>query len=485
MAEKILIVGAAARLRRMHEQARIILFERGKHISYANCGLPYYIGGVIPERERSRCSRPFRGSTWRASSPCAALRTRTASRSSSRPGGPGAPSSWGPASSAWRWRRTCTAEGGRLTARLASGRSLWADLVILGIGVRPQDGLAREAGLEVGERGGIVVNEYLQTSDPDAFPLSLKLLFSPGGDGRLLGAQIVGYEGVDKRIDVIASRLKRGGAIYDLQEVEHAYAPPYSSAKDPVNIAGFVAENIPTGVVRTAHWSDSIQDEPGRTLFLNVREPQEYALGHIEGALNIPLNCLRDRLGELPKDRDILVYCGVGQRAHVACRILSQRGFSQVYNLSGGYKTYEHATQKQGNEDIFAGDIIGKDDHIYQAQEIGVELVACQMSMEMMGVKEERPFTWLPLFIAPGHLPGRGSVYTSACIRIRTSVKGLDTKHNHVKELLLLDVYQLIASRTAPSSGAGRSGRPPSRGSACAPGPPRRRPWPRPRPPTR
>jgi NADPH-dependent 2,4-dienoyl-CoA reductase/sulfur reductase-like enzyme/rhodanese-related sulfurtransferase len=350
---------------------------------------------------------------------------------------------------------------GRLIARLSSGKELRVDLVVLGIGVRPESSLAREAGLKIGERGGIRVNEHLQTSDPDIYalgdviefpnpiagrpmitylagpankqgrivadnivlgnkrryggsiataiakvfdltvastgmsekalraegipflssithsashagyypnaqPTSLKIVFSPK-DGRLFGAQIIGYEGVDKRVDMIATILKQKGTIYDLQEIEHAYAPPFSSAKDPVNIAGFVAENVLAGLVKILHWHDLTGEELARSFILDVREPEEYKLGNIEGATNIPLNSLRERLKELPREKRIIVYCAAGLRAYLACRILSQNGFPEVYNLSGGYKTYEFVTEKQANEDIFEGDVIGKDDDIYQA----------------------------------------------------------------------------------------------------------------------
>jgi rhodanese-related sulfurtransferase len=152
-------------------------------------------------------------------------------------------------------------------------------------------------------------------------------------DGRLFGAQIVGYDGVDKRVDMIATILKQGGTVYDLQEIEHAYAPPFSSAKDPVNIAGFVAENILGSLVKIVHWHELNDEELSRSFILDGR---------------------------------IIVYCAAGLRAYLACRILSQHGFPEVYNLSGGYKTYAFVTEKQANEDIFAGDVIGKDDNIYQ-----------------------------------------------------------------------------------------------------------------------
>jgi rhodanese-related sulfurtransferase len=161
--------------------------------------------------------------------------------------------------------------------------------------------------------------------------------------------------------------LKKGGTIYDLQEIEHAYAPPFSSAKDPVNIAGFVAENILTGLVRIVHWHELTPQELKGSLIIDVRQPEEAARGRIKGSRNIPLDSLRGRLEELPRDRKIIVYCAAGLRAYLACRVLSQHGFPEVYNLSGGYKTYEFVTQKQANEDVFQGDVIGKDDNIYQS----------------------------------------------------------------------------------------------------------------------
>jgi NADPH-dependent 2,4-dienoyl-CoA reductase/sulfur reductase-like enzyme/peroxiredoxin family protein/rhodanese-related sulfurtransferase/TusA-related sulfurtransferase len=564
---------AAARLRRQDEGSEIILVERGEDISYANCGLPYYIGGVITERDRLFVQTPlslFQRFRIDVRTRSEALRldlkrqqveirdlraARTYEESYDRlvlsPGAepvkppiPGinqdgiftlrnvpdtdriheyiernkprralivgagfiglemaenlhrrgifvtivemaeqvmTPLDYEMAAEVHQHLRTKNVEfylreavasfgrvKGRITARLSSGRELPVDLVVLGIGVRPDSDLARHAGLKVGARGGIVVNEFLQTSDanvyalgdaiefpnpiigrpmntylagpankqgrivadniaqgntrrykgaigtaiakvfdltvastglsekalkaegvpylssithsashagyyPDAFPMSMKIVFSPD-DGRLLGAQIVGYQGVDKRIDVMATILKEKGSIYDLEEVEHAYAPPYSSAKDPVNVAGFVAENILKGLVRTVQWSDLVETEQdGNAFLLDVREPEEYAIGRIETAVNIPLGTLRERLGELPRDRRFVVYCGVGLRAYIACRILIQNGFPDVYNLSGGYKTYEHVTRKQSNEDIFEHDIIGKDDDIYQALSAGTQ----------------------------------------------------------------------------------------------------------------
>ncbi len=571
MAKTVIVGGVAggastaARLRRMDEQAEIVLFERGRYISYANCGLPYYIGEVIADRDRLFVQTPegfaarfkidvrIRSEVINIDRKAKQvevtdLKTKKPYRESYdklvlspgaepvKPPIPGVdlegiftvrnvpdtdrikeyiqrnkvrralivgagfiglemaenlqrrgilvtivemaeqvmtPLDFEMAAEVHQHLKAKNVEfhlneavtafesrSGRLAVRLSGGKELRVDLVILGVGVRPDSALAREAGLAMGKRGGIRVDEYMQTSDPDIYalgdaiefphpllgkpisiylagpankqgrivadnialgngrryrgsiataiakvfdltvaatglsektlraeelpfvssithsashagyypdaqPTSLKIVFRPD-DGRLLGAQIVGYDGVDKRIDTIATVLKQGGTVYDLQEIEHAYAPPFSSAKDPVNIAGFVAENILGGLVKIMHWHELDQAELSRSFILDVREQDEYTLGKIEGAKNIPLNSLRDRLKELPRDRRIIVYCAAGLRAYLACRILSQNGFPDVYNLSGGYKTYEFVTEKQANEDIFQGDVIGKDDNIYQ-----------------------------------------------------------------------------------------------------------------------
>lgn len=352
----------------------------------------------------------------------------------------------------------------KLFISLSSGRRLSVDMVILAIGVRPESKLAAEAGLEIGDSGGIVVNNYLQTSDPDIYavgdaiefynpiinrkmitylagpankqgriaadniiygysrkyhgsistaiakvfdltvastgvsektlkkeripylssithglchagyypdakPLSVKIVFSPA-DGKLFGAQLVGYQGVDKRTDILSTILKNNGTIYDLQEVEQAYAPPFSSAKDPVNIAGFAAENILRGIVKIIHWKDvlkEIEREDQSNMLVDVRTVDEYKKGSIHNAVNIPVDNLRNRLNEIPKNKKLIVFCAVGLRGYLAARILIQNGYTNVYNLSGGYKTYQFATQKQANEDIFENDFIGKDDGIYQA----------------------------------------------------------------------------------------------------------------------
>jgi len=314
-----------------------------------------------------------------------------------------------------------------VAVELRDGRTLPADLVVLAVGVRPNSTLAKSAGLQIGPRGGIVVNPHLQTSHPDIYavgdsiqvsdslgapaqiPLAgpanrqgriaadnvfgakreykvtfgtsvvklfgltaactgmaekalkqaglayekvylhpyshatyyphaqmmhLKLLFSR--EGRILGAQIVGGDGVDKRIDVIATAMQAGLTVHDLQDLELAYAPPYSSAKDPVNFTGYVAANLLRGETGLVH-ADTI---PENALLLDVREISEFEAGAIPGAQPIPLGTIRERLHELPMDREIVVYCAVGIRGYLAERILKQHGF-RVKNLSGGYTTWE------------------------------------------------------------------------------------------------------------------------------------------------
>lgn len=177
---------------------------------------------------------------------------------------------------------------------------------------------------------------------PDALPLSIKINFSPT-DGKLLGAQVVGFDGVDKRIDLFAQVIKQGGTIYDLMEIEHAYAPPYSSAKDPINIVGFVADNILKKKVNIIQWSALGKLNKAEALIIDARTPEEYEFGHIDGAVNIPVDEIRKHLSEIPKDKKIIVYCAVGLRGYTASRILMQHGYESVYNLSGGYKTYSCA----------------------------------------------------------------------------------------------------------------------------------------------
>jgi NADPH-dependent 2,4-dienoyl-CoA reductase/sulfur reductase-like enzyme/rhodanese-related sulfurtransferase len=302
---------------------------------------------------------------------------------------------------------------------LKSGQRLPADSVVLGLGVKPEVGLARDAGLEIDKMGGIRVNEYLQTGDPHiwavgdaievrdgvtgqwaliplagpanrrshadnipgrpsryntpghhnlrlfitagraqinpraaipfqaihlhpgshagyypgAQPIALKVLFAPD-TGRLLGAQAIGNEGVDKRIDVLATALKAGMTVHDLAELELAYAPPYGSAKDPVNLAGMAAQNVLAGDVALAQWNEVASLDPSTTLLLDVRRSDERAAGFIPGSTHIPLDELRQRLSELPRDREIIVYCQSGQRSYNAARVLSQHGFRGATSLS-------------------------------------------------------------------------------------------------------------------------------------------------------
>jgi len=216
-------------------------------------------------------------------------------------------------------------------------------------------GLSEKAAAKAGVRARAVIVHPSSHAGyyPGAKPLSLKVLFDPES-GRLLGAQGVGYEGVDKRIDVLAAFLSMGGTMADLARFEQAYAPPFSSAKDPVNYAGFVAEDLRAGLSDQARWSDVERLRGEGAFILDVRTPEEFELGHIEGAVNVPNTELRGRLAELPRDRFILVYCGVGIRGYLAERILRQSGWTDVANLAGGWKTYRAATGPQSNAGAYA-----------------------------------------------------------------------------------------------------------------------------------
>jgi NADPH-dependent 2,4-dienoyl-CoA reductase/sulfur reductase-like enzyme/rhodanese-related sulfurtransferase len=170
---------------------------------------------------------------------------------------------------------------------------------------------------------------------PGASPINFKLIFSRA-DGRVVGAQAIGKEGVEKRIDVISMAIQKNATVFDLEEAELCYAPQFGSAKDPVNIAGMIAANVLRGDAPIVHW-DKLNKAP--VFMLDVRDPSEYRQGHIEGAVNIPLDELRDRMGEVPKDQEVWVYCYVGQRSYYASRALSQYGYD-IKNLSGGFKTF-------------------------------------------------------------------------------------------------------------------------------------------------
>jgi NADPH-dependent 2,4-dienoyl-CoA reductase/sulfur reductase-like enzyme/rhodanese-related sulfurtransferase len=541
---KLLIVGgvaggasAAARARRLSEDAHIVLFERGPDVSFANCGLPYYIGGeiterdkllvVTPERLQTRYKLDVRVRTSVEAIDRLAKKVRARDLDSGReyeetydklilaPGAapirPPLPGIDLPGIFTLRNLQDMdrikvtldqgvrqavvvgagfiglelvenfvrqgiattvvelqdqvlppfdkemttpiaqeladkhvslllgqSAEGfeqgpGGLTVRLKSGQRLPAQLVVLGVGVRPENKLAVEAGLEVGPRGGIRVNEHLQTSDPDIYAvgdaievkdfvtgdptqvplagpanrqgriasdhifgraaryrgtqgtaivrvfdrtaaltgasekvlmrakhpyrkvyvhpthhagyypgaeaMTLKLLFDPE-TGRVLGAQAVGGAGVDKRIDVLSVAIQAGMTVFDLEEMELAYSPQYGSAKDPINMAGFVAAGLLRGEHPQVDVEAVLASSPGERPFLvDVRTAQEFATGHVPDAANIPVDGLRSRLGELPRDREIAVYCQVGQRGYLATRILRQAGFA-AKNVGGGFKTY-------------------------------------------------------------------------------------------------------------------------------------------------
>jgi NADPH-dependent 2,4-dienoyl-CoA reductase/sulfur reductase-like enzyme/peroxiredoxin family protein/rhodanese-related sulfurtransferase/TusA-related sulfurtransferase len=187
---------------------------------------------------------------------------------------------------------------------------------------------------------------------PGALPISIKLIFSEP-DGKIFGAQAVGYDKVDKTIDIISFAIQNSMTINDLTQFEHTYAPPFSSAKSPVNMIAFVAENILTNKVKTISYLDvkNINDSTENIFLLDVRTAHEFSIGKIDGASNIPVDEIRKRLAEIPKDKKIYVYCAVGLRGYIACRILMQNGFD-AYNVAGGYKTLESMNENQANERI-------------------------------------------------------------------------------------------------------------------------------------
>ena len=546
---KVVIIGgvaggatAAARIRRLDEQAEIVVFERSGFVSYANCGLPYYIGDVIEDPDALTLQTPesffsrFRV-TMKVRHEVTAIHPerKTVSVKNLETGelfeesydklllSPGAkptqPRLPGLGSEKIFTLRTVEdtfrikeyirakqpksavlAGGGFISlelaenlrelgmdvtivqrpkqlmnpfdadmaafihgemrkhgVRLALGHTvegfeekdsgvdvllkdeapLHADMVVLAIGVSPDTGLAKDAGLELGIKGSILVNDRMETSAPDIYAVgdavqvkhfvtgqdALIALAGPankqgriaadnicGGDSRysgsqgssvvkvfdltaaatgvnetnagkaglsvdsvvlspmshagyypggkvmtmkvvfeketyrLLGAQIVGYEGVDKRIDVLATAIRAGLKATQLKELELAYAPPYSSAKDPVNMAGFMIENIANGVLKQWHLEDVDKlPRDGSVTLLDTRTVEEYAGGHIDGFSNIPVDQLRERLGELDKSKPVYVICQSGLRSYIACRILSGYGFT-CYNFSGGFRFYDAVT---------------------------------------------------------------------------------------------------------------------------------------------
>lgn len=542
---KVVIIGGGAggattatRVRRLDEQAEIIMFERGEHVSYAHCGLPYYIGGVIENRNSLLISNPQQfksryrieariNSQVKAITPgdktievvdlptgkqyqegydklvlspgaepiCPSLPgielegvftlrnltdadailnfiTERQPREAVVVGGGfiglemaenfklrgmrvtvvemldqvmpnldhevaamvqqtlrsnGIRLVLGDAVTSFARRR------GRILVTLKSGLEIRCGIVMLSIGVKPNIELARSAGLEIGKHGGIKVNQYMQTSNPDIFAvgdsvetvhmvtgepgliplagpanrqarlaadniygrkvayrgtlgtsivrlfnrtaaatganektlqrlglsyekcylhpfshatyyphasqMAMKVLFSPSS-GRILGAQIVGDDGVDKRIDVLATAIMAGMTVEDLTHLELGYVPQYGSAKDAVNMAGYVASNIISGDAPVAHWQETSKMLSEKDVLLDVRTKEEFMQGAAPQATNLPVDELRGRLGELAKDAIIYPYCRVGQRSYIATRILKQHGFD-VKNMSGGFLTYK------------------------------------------------------------------------------------------------------------------------------------------------
>jgi len=541
---KILIVGgvaggatAAARLRRLDEHAEIIVFERGEHISFANCGLPYHIGGIIAEREELLLQTPesfhsrfnvdvrIQNEVLSIDHEAKTVKVKNMQTNETytesydklilSPGGAPikppieginsgavftlrnvadtdhikayikshqprsavvvgggfigiemaenlkdagldvsiieladqviAPIDIDMACDVHRYLRKkgvtlylnngfkkITEKKDGLTVELSSG-AIETNMVILAIGVKPESQLAKDAGLNINSRGGILVDKQMRSSDPDIFavgdaveiidfvtkqaamiplagpankqgriaadnicgipseysgtqgsavikvfdmtvaftgvnektakrlglnydkiflwspshagyypgskPMSIKVIFEKQS-GKILGAQIVGFDGVDKRCDVLAVAIRAGMNANDLTQLELCYAPPYSSAKDPVNMAGFAIQNALTGKVKVFHWHDvDALPRDGSVTLLDVRNPNEFEQGHINGFINIPLDSLRKHIGEINRSRIVYVHCFSGMRSYIAARILMQNGFD-VYNLSGGYRLY-------------------------------------------------------------------------------------------------------------------------------------------------
>lgn len=544
--KRVLIVGgvaggasAAARVRRLNETAEIIVFDKGPYVSFANCGLPYFVGDVIQEeasllvatpelfRDRFRIEVRTLSEVTRIDSESQEIEVReegsgrtyrerydalvlSPGASAIKPPVPGtdipgifvvrtipdsrrirnwitehqvrhavvvgggfiglemaenlahrgvsvslvemAPQVMPPLDPemAFFIEERLSAQGvdlhlgdaltgfeqlpsDRILVRTGKGEAIEADLVILSVGVRPEVGLAKGAGLRIGSRGGIEVDEKMRTSVPGiwavgdavevtetltgveivlplagpanrqgrvaandicgrptrfrgvqgtsvvgcfgmtaaltgcnertlqragvtdyeriylhpghhvayypgAKPIHMKLLFRPS-DGRVLGAQAIGEEGVARRIDVISMAIQMGATVFDLEESELCYAPQFGAAKDPVNLAGMIAGNVVRGDLPVADWSKAMTDLPEGVAIIDVRRPPEVARGSVEGATNIPLEELRGRLEEIPEDKEVWLYCQVGQRAYYGTRALLQHG-RRAKNLSGGYTTY-------------------------------------------------------------------------------------------------------------------------------------------------
>jgi len=542
---KLVIVGGGAggpatatRARRLDENAEIVLFEKGEHVSYAHCGLPYYTGGVIKDRSNLLVSNPQElkmryNIDVRLHSEVKAIMPKTrqvevADLINNKHYlasydylilSPGAepikiPLAGDNIKSIFTLRsltnadillefihkkqprravvigggfigleiaenlkllgmettiiemldqvlpqldiemafvaeQTIKANGvglmlsasaeaivedkGETKVQLRNGLKIPFDLMILAVGVKPNVKLAQSAGIQIGELGGIKVDDYMQTSItniyavgdavetkhlitgkptltplagpasrqariaadnihgrkipyegtlgtaivrifgtivamtgasekllkkegipysmcylhpfshanyyPNASPIAIKLLFSPN-DGRILGAQAVGCDGVDKRIDVLATAIAAKMTVDDLTKIQLSYAPQFGSGKDAINIGGYVASNILHGDAPTVYWNEQSKIDPEKALLLDVRTKKEFEAGAVPGAKHIPLDELRDRLGELPKDRQINVYCAAGLRSYLAMRVLQQNGF-EAKNISGGFRTYE------------------------------------------------------------------------------------------------------------------------------------------------
>lgn len=214
---------------------------------------------------------------------------------------------------------------------------------------------------------------------PDALPLTVKLVFHPK-TGKLYGAQSVGYDGVDKRIDQIALLIKQGGTVYDLIRLEHAYAPPFSSAKDPIAIAGYVASNIISGAMPAITWRELLATDRSGVMLLDVRTAEEFSFGSLPGAVNIPLDDLRERMQELPKDKEIIVFCAVGLRGYLAQRILRGHGYTAVRNLIGGYKTLATANAPVGKPNFPYNEPKNLDTQAMTTEIKTVKIDACGLS---------------------------------------------------------------------------------------------------------